>query len=96
MRAKTTKKAPPRSAAKGKTAPAKIDRSPLAVGNFIAAGGLAGVTMGDLAKEFGIEAHPMRSKIFSARHELKFKIRFDAKTSRYVGSSPKQKQKAAA
>jgi hypothetical protein len=86
------KNAAARKPAKGKTAPVgKIDRSPLAVGNFIAGGGNAGVAMADLVKEFGIEAHPMRTKIFQARHDLKFKIEFDTETKRYVGSAPKAK-----
>lgn len=92
VRAKKTAKrgTQTRTAVKGKTA-AKIDRSPRAVGDFIVAGGKDGVAMADLEKKFGIDAHPMRSKIHAARHELKFRIEYDSKTSRYVGSAPRQK-----
>lgn len=65
------------------------DRSPLAVGTFIVAAGPAGRPMAELEKEFGIDAHPMRSKIFAARHEHGFTIDYDAKAKAYVGQAPK-------
>ncbi len=76
----------------------KVDRSPLAVGTFIVAGGAGGVTMAKLEEAFGIKAHPMRSKIFAARHELGFTIdhRKDRDPAVYVGKPPKVKQTAAA
>lgn len=98
---KTTKKAKSKSKAKRpaaraaakspkKTAAPKAggERSPLAVAEFICAGGAGGVAMADLEKKFGIEAHPMRSKIHAARHELGYAIEFDAKAKRYVGKPP--------
>lgn len=67
------------------------DRSPLAVGNAIVAGGEKGIAMLDLVKRFGVEAHPMRSKIHDAKHKLGFTIEYDAVEKRYVGSAPKAK-----
>lgn len=74
-----------------RTKPAKkIDRSPLAVGTFVCRDG--GCTMEQLVKRFGIEAHPMRTKIHAAKHELGFKIEYDRETKRYTGTAPKEKQ----
>jgi hypothetical protein len=91
---KQTKKAAPRAAVNGKTAAAKVDRSPLTVGNFIADAPL-GVLMADLEREFKMDAHPMRSKIHAAKHKLGFTIEYDAQSKRYTGTAPKAKKKAA-
>lgn len=89
MRAKTNKKAAKakaRTAVKSKkTAPARAgDRSPLAVGEYIVRNA---PTMEQLAKHFGIDPHPMRAKVFAARHTLGFKI--EHKDGRYSGTAPK-------
>lgn len=100
---KLSKAKPVRTAAKAKakakpvpkkSAKAGVDRSPLAVGNFIVAGGTDGVTMAQLVEKFDMEAHPMRSKIFTARHTLKFNIKHDDKNGRYIGKAPAQKKTA--
>jgi hypothetical protein len=97
MRKKEKKKSAPRTAVKGKTsAPKKVDRSPLAVGTFIAAAGAEGVAMSDIEKKFVMDAHPLRAKIYDARHKLGFDIKHDAKAKRYLGNAPKAtKEKAA-
>lgn len=98
---KTKKKAKAKSAARRTasktTAPKRArrtldpnkDRSPLAVGTFIVAAGPEGRKMVELEKEFGIAAHPMRTKIFVARHEHGFTIEYDTKAKAYVGQAPK-------
>lgn len=47
----------------------------------------AGVTMADLVKKFGIEAHPMRAKIHYAKHQLGYTI--ENRDGRYFGTRPK-------
>ena len=90
-----SKKKPKRGASKKRVIRAdKLDRSPLAVGTFIVLGGENGRSMADLEKHFGIEAHPMRSKIHAARHEHGFTIDYDAKAKAYVGVAPKVKEPA--
>lgn len=71
-----------------KPAPKVVDRSPLAVGTFIARDG--GASMAELEQQFQMDAHPLRSKIFSARHGLKFAITYDAAKGRYFGKPPKR------
>lgn len=73
---------------------AGVDRSPLAVGTFIARAG--GASMADLEKQFKMDAHPMRAKIHSARHQLGFAINYDAEKGRYFGTEPKHKAAKAA
>lgn len=101
LKTKTKKKAKAKSAARRTasktTAPKRArrtldpnkDRSPLAVGTFIVAAGPEGRKMVELEKEFGIDAHPMRTKIFVARHEHGFTIEYDTKAKAYVGQAPK-------
>lgn len=92
VRTKTEKKASKakaRTPVKAKTSPAKGERSPLAVGEFIVKNS---PTMDQLSKRFGIDPHPMRSKVFAARHELGFKI--EHKDGRYSGTAPKAAKKA--
>lgn len=68
-------------------------RSPLAVATFIAASP-TGVSMAELEAKFGIEAHPMRSKIFAARHDLGFTIDYEKREGdeekRYYATPPKK------
>lgn len=66
-----------------------VDRSPLAVGTFIARKG--GASMAELEKAFKMDAHPLRAKIHDARHKLGFKIDYDAEKNRYFGAEPKHK-----
>jgi hypothetical protein len=87
--AKRAKAKKARSQARGTGRRDGKDRSPLAVGTFIVQGGEAGRSMAALEKQFGIKAHPMRSKIHAARHELGFTIDYDPKAKAYVGSAPK-------
>lgn len=87
-KASPQKKAPPQKAA-ARTTAAGLDRSPRAVGEFICSYGAAGCPMADLVAQFKMEAHPMRSKIFAARHELGFQVEHDAKRKVYVGKPPK-------
>lgn len=82
------KKKPKRASKKRVIQANKLDRSPLAVGTFIVGGGDNGRTMEALEKHFGIEAHPMRSKIFAARHEHGFTIDYHARAKAYVGTAP--------
>jgi hypothetical protein len=89
---KPAKKAAAKAKAKAKrsAAPKKakhVDRRPLTVGTFIARPG--GCTMAELEKEFRMKAHPLRSKIHAARHELGFTIDYDAEEKRYSGQAPK-------
>lgn len=92
MRTKKAKKTSGgRTAVKGKTSGKKSDRSPLAVGTFIAAAGEKGVTMDQIVKKFGIEAHPMRAKIHAAKHELGFTVEYDHKAKRYTAKAPQVK-----
>ena len=98
---KAKAKAPPKAKA---TAPAKakpakkvasakgVDRSPLTVGTFITRDG--GCSMAELEKEFKMEAHPLRSKIWTAKHVLGFTIEYDAKEKRYTGTAPRFKAAA--
>jgi hypothetical protein len=69
-----------------------VDRSPLTVGTFITRDG--GCTMAELEREFKIDAHPLRSKIWTAKHKLGFTIEYDAKEKRYTGTAPRFKQAA--
>lgn len=85
---KTTKKTKAKPAAKPAKSEKKVDRSPLAVGTFIAAGGTDGVTMAAIEKRFKMDAHPLRAKIFAARHKLGFAIEHDPKRGVYVGTAP--------
>lgn len=73
----------------------KVDRSPLAVGTFIVAAGAAGAPMADIEKRFVMDAHPLRAKIFAARHTLGFKIDFDREKKAYVGAYPEPQESAA-
>jgi hypothetical protein len=77
---------PAKKAAKG------VDRSPLMVGTFITRPG--GCSMAELEKEFKMDAHPLRSKIWTAKHVLGFTIEYDAKEKRYTGTAPRFKQAA--
>lgn len=96
-KAKTRAKAAVKTAAQKTATPKRArrtldpnkDRSPLAVGTFIVAAGTEGRKMVELEKEFGIDAHPMRTKIFVARHEHGFTIEYDTKAKAYVGLAPK-------
>jgi hypothetical protein len=71
-----------------------VDRSPLAVGTFIARKG--GASMAEIEAQFKMDAHPLRAKIHAARHNLGFKIDYDAEKNRYFGAEPKRKAKDAA
>ena len=88
-------KAKAKPAAKAAAAPKKVasakgvDRSPLTVGTFITRPG--GCTMAELEKEFKMDAHPLRSKIWTAKHVLHFTIEYDAKEKRYTGQAPRFK-----
>lgn len=95
---KTKKTAPKRKiAAKVKTAKApKIEAAKKAkapkkgipateVADFICRA--PGASMAELEKKFGIEAHPMRAKIFYAKHKLGYVI--ENKDGRYSGTPPK-------
>lgn len=79
-------------AAGKRTRVAGVDRSPLAVGTFIAREG--GASMAELEKQFKMDAHPLRAKIHDARHKLGFAITHDAKQGRYFGKEPKHKAAA--
>jgi len=46
-----------------------------------------GITMADLVKRFGIEAHPMRAKIHYAKHKLGYVI--EHRDGAYHGTAPK-------
>lgn len=84
-----TKHAKAAKAPKAAQKRASVDRSPMTVGTYIAEAGAVGRAMADVEKKFDMDAHPLRAKIFAARHELGFKIDYDAKTKRYVGTPPK-------
>ncbi len=93
-------KAKPPKIAKAKAAakPAKkiasakgVNRSPLTVGNFIINAD-GGRSMAELEKQFKMDAHPLRSKIFTAKHKLGFTIEYDAKTKLYTGLPPSDSQ----
>lgn len=47
-----------------------------------------GASMDELVKKFGIEAHPMRSKIFFVRHTLGYDVQH--RDGRYVATAPKK------
>lgn len=47
-----------------------------------------GASMDELVKKFGIEAHPMRSKIFFVRHTLGYDV--EHKDGRYHATAPKK------
>jgi hypothetical protein len=64
-------------------------RSPVTIAEFIVASG--GATMAQLEEKFGIKAHPMRSKLFSARHDFGYAIDYDAKAKRYSASAPQKR-----
>lgn len=66
-----------------------VDRSPLAVGEFISRPG--GASMAEIEQRFQMAAHPLRTKIFTARHQLKFAITYDPVKKRYFGKSPRRK-----
>jgi hypothetical protein len=92
--AKAKAKKPPKiarakAAAPKKAKPAKpgVDRRPLTVGTFVTRPG--GCTMAELEREFKMDAHPLRSKIFTAKHVLGFTIEYDAKEKRYTGTAPR-------
>lgn len=70
-------------------AAASGDRSPLAIGTFMAAGGATGRSMDAICEKFDMDAHPMRTKIFIARHELGFQVEYDAKRKVYITKAPK-------
>jgi len=55
------------------------------IGNATCVAG--GVSMADLVKTFGIEAHPMRAKIHYAKHKLGYAI--ENRDGRYYGTAPK-------
>jgi len=48
-----------------------------------------GASMAEMEKKFGIDAHPMRAKIFYIRHELGYKV--ETKDGRYFGTEPRFK-----
>lgn len=48
---------------------------------------LGGASMAELEKKFGIDAHPMRAKIFYVKHTLGYDI--ESKDGRYHGTPPK-------
>lgn len=50
---------------------------------------LGGASMAELEKRFGIEAHPMRAKIYYVKHELGFDV--VSKEGRYYGAAPKDR-----
>ena len=87
--ARAAKKAPAKPAKGNAAAPKGGERSPLAVGTFMAAAGAAGRTMEAICKKFDMDAHPMRTKIFIARHDLGFQVEYDAKRKVYVAKAPK-------
>ncbi len=66
-----------------------VDRSPLAIGEFISRPG--GASMAEIEERFQMAAHPLRTKIFTARHQLKFAITYDPVKKRYFGKAPKRK-----
>lgn len=66
----------------------KVDRRPLTIGTFISAAGDKGVTMAQIEKKFDMDAHPLRAKIFTAKHTLGFTITYDHKGKRYTGAAP--------
>jgi catalase (peroxidase I) len=74
---------------------AKVDRSPATIGDFIVAAGEAGVEMSAIEKKFKMDAHPLRSKIFTARHKLGYHIEYVETTKRYVGRAPAAAKEAA-
>lgn len=78
-------KAPKIEAAKKAKAPKKGVPA-TEVADFICRAG--GASMAELEKKFGIEAHPMRAKIFYAKHELGYAI--ENADGRYTGTAPKQ------
>jgi hypothetical protein len=55
------------------------------VADFVSRAG--GASMEELVAEFGIEAHPMRAKIFYVRHTLGYDV--EVKEGRYLGTAPK-------
>lgn len=77
-------KAPKIEAAKKAKAPKKGVPA-TEVADFICRAG--GASMAELEKKFGIEAHPMRAKIFYAKHELGYAI--ENADGRYTGTPPK-------
>jgi len=87
-------KAAAAAAKKAKAAKPGVDRRPLSVGTFITRPG--GCTMAELEREFKMNAHPLRSKIFTAKHVLGFTIEYDAKEKRYTGTAPRAPQVAPA
>lgn len=70
-----------KGAAKKKGVPAQL------IADFVCRPG--GASMDELTKEFGIEAHPMRAKIFYVKHTLGYVV--DHKDGRYHGTAPAAK-----
>lgn len=66
-------------------------RSPQKIADFMARP--QGASMAELEKEFGIDAHPMRSKIFAARHDLGYTVAHEKREGdtekRYYATPPK-------
>ena len=95
-RAMAKKAATKKAAAKGKPKAKKVAKAKtgakkkgvpaIDVANFICRDG--GASMEELVKEFGIDAHPMRAKIFYVRHTLGYAV--EIKEGRYIGTAPKR------
>jgi hypothetical protein len=77
--------APKLAAAAKKTAAARAARERAGdVAEFVSRPG--GASMEELTKKFGIEAHPMRAKIYNVRHTLGYAV--EVREGRYYGTPP--------
>lgn len=67
------------------TAPSGGRVSGQQVADFVCRAG--GASMEELVAQFGIEAHPMRAKVFYVRHTLGYEV--EVREGRYHGTAPK-------
>lgn len=72
-----------------KRAKRKISRSPLAVGTYIVE---RSPTPAQLERHFKSAMHPLRARIYDARHKLGFSIDWNPAEGRYVGKPPQAKK----
>jgi hypothetical protein len=83
-RAPKKRTVPKLAAAAKKTAAPRQTVSAQAVADFVSRPG--GASMEELTKKFGIEAHPMRAKIYNVRHALGYAV--EVREGRYHGTPP--------
>jgi hypothetical protein len=83
-RAPKKRTVPKLAAAAKKTAAPRQTVSAQAVADFVSRPG--GASIEELTKKFGIEAHPMRAKIYNVRHTLGYAV--EVREGRYYGTPP--------